>query len=187
MGAKKSVRREDILVAAEKILTERGEGAVCARSIAREIGCSTQPIYDAFSGMEEVRRGLIARAADTYARVTEEIAAEGKYPAYKCMGMAYVRFGRLYPNMFRMLFMDNGEAVGATVGEDMVTEAAKRISASTGMSLERARKFHYTMWISIHGMGVFAATGYLKLTEDEISEILTEIYRGLLHVNGIDA
>ena len=187
MGAKKSVRREDILVAAEKILTERGEGAVCARSIAREIGCSTQPIYDAFSGMEEVRRGLIARAADTYARVTAEIAAEGKYPAYKCMGMAYVRFGRLYPNMFRMLFMNNAETVGGTVGEDMVTEAAKRISASTGMSLERARKFHYTMWILLHGMGVFAATGYLKLTEDEISEILTEIYRGLLHVNGIDA
>ena len=58
--------REAVLQAAYRIARSQGAEAVNARAIARELGCSTQPIFRAFSGMEELRQELLGLARACY-------------------------------------------------------------------------------------------------------------------------
>ena len=47
MGAPKRITRETILQSAFTLLCKEGYEALNARSLARKMGCSTQPIYAA--------------------------------------------------------------------------------------------------------------------------------------------
>ena len=48
MPAVKKVTREKIVDAAVRVLQEDGYSAVNARSVAKKLDCSTQPIYSEF-------------------------------------------------------------------------------------------------------------------------------------------
>ena len=64
MPAVKKVTREKIVDAAVRVLQEDGYSAVNARSVAKKLGCSTQPIYSEFQNMEELKAALTARRGD---------------------------------------------------------------------------------------------------------------------------
>ncbi|MEI3065320.1 MAG: TetR family transcriptional regulator [Oscillospiraceae bacterium] len=44
--------------AAVEVLREGGFSAVNARSVAKKLGCSTQPIYSSFQNMDELKAAL---------------------------------------------------------------------------------------------------------------------------------
>lgn len=52
MPAKKQVTKEMILGAALRVLMEGGTEAVNVKSLAAELGCSTQPIYLSFDNIK---------------------------------------------------------------------------------------------------------------------------------------
>ena len=60
--AVKKVSREAILDAAVEVLRDGGFSAINARSVARKLGCSTQPIYLSFQNMAELKAALTERA-----------------------------------------------------------------------------------------------------------------------------
>ena len=62
MPAVKKVSREAILDAAVEVLRDGGFSAINARSVARKLGCSTQPIYLSFQNMAELKAALTERA-----------------------------------------------------------------------------------------------------------------------------
>ncbi len=47
--------RETILEAAFALVRRSGMEALCARAVARELGCSTQPIFRTFASMDDLR------------------------------------------------------------------------------------------------------------------------------------
>ena len=68
MPAIKKVSREEILRAAEAVLRDGGFSAINARSVAKKLGCSTQPIYASFKNMEELKAALTQRAIALHTR-----------------------------------------------------------------------------------------------------------------------
>ena len=60
MPRTKRIEKEDILRAAVQVVRTQGEGALSVRGIAKELGCSTQPLYSEFGSMEELRAALTA-------------------------------------------------------------------------------------------------------------------------------
>ena len=56
MPAVKKVSKDDIIDAAIDVLRDDGFSAINARSVAKKLGCSTQPIYFSFKSMEELRQ-----------------------------------------------------------------------------------------------------------------------------------
>lgn len=58
MPAKKQVPKERILTAALELLKTQGYEAVNIKQLSAALGCSTQPIYLSFSGMDELRMEL---------------------------------------------------------------------------------------------------------------------------------
>ena len=55
MPAVKKVSREEIIDAAVDVLRDGGFSSVNARSVAKKLGCSTQPIYFSFKNMDELK------------------------------------------------------------------------------------------------------------------------------------
>ena len=48
-----------------------------------------------------------------------------------------------------------------------------------GISREVARMMHLEMWVSVHGIATMIATSFLELETELISDMVTDIYRGL--------
>ena len=62
MPAAKKVSKDEIIDAAIGVLRDDGFAAINARSVAKKLGCSTQPIYFSFKNMEELKAALTEHA-----------------------------------------------------------------------------------------------------------------------------
>lgn len=178
MPPKVKVTKEDIIKTALEIVRSGGAEAINARSIAAELGCSTQPIFSNFSSMEELEEAVISAAHDIYLGFLESEAKSGKYPEYKAFGMAYIRFAKQERELFKLLFMYDRQGVELDTSADFEV-SVEYIMKASGMTRERAKLMHLEMWICVHGIATIVATSFLKLDTELISSMLTDVYQGL--------
>jgi len=178
MPPSKKIDREEIISEAIGLIREQGDGGLNARELAKKMGCSTQPIFSNFSGMDELRDLVIARAYGIYYGRLKAEMERGEYPPYKASGMAYVRFASEEKELFKLLFMRNRNGERLTETPDW-RDASAIMQKNLGLSRERANKFHLEMWVTVHGIATMLATGFLVLSENEVSEILSDCYLGL--------
>ena len=94
------VTKENIIHTAMEIVREQGADALNARTIAAELGCSTQPIFSNFATMDQLRLAVAAKATTLYEEYMGREIASGKYPVYKSSGMAYIRFAKEEKELF---------------------------------------------------------------------------------------
>ena len=92
--------------------------------------------------------------------------------------MAYVRFAKEERELFRLLFMRD------RTGEDLspppdFKESVDMIAAANGVTREQAGRIHLEMWAMVHGIGTMLATSFLPLDEGLISEMMSDVYRGI--------
>lgn len=67
MPPKQRITREMILESAFVMFVNEGMETVNARSVAKALGCSTQPIFSYFTGMQDLKSALDAKAQEMYA------------------------------------------------------------------------------------------------------------------------
>lgn len=180
MPPKTKITKEEIINTAVEIVRRDGADSINARVIARELNCSTQPVFSNFATMEDLRFAVVDAADALYQEyINREIAAE-KYPAFKASGMAYIRFAKEEKELFKLLFMRDRSAEA----EQPETEGTRKISdivqASTGFSGDKAALFHLEMWAYVHGIATMMATGYLELDTELVSDMLTDAYQGIM-------
>ena len=180
MSAKKQVSKQDILDAAQQVFYRSGMDGLSVRAIAAEAGCSTQPVYLCFSGMEELRQALAEHFLAQYENYLKKEAEKGEYPPYKAYGMAYIGFAKAEPAIFRFLFMrerqeneQNDEIPQST------RQAIAMASEQLWLSWEDAARFHTEIWIFVHGIASMLATSYLDWDMRQVSEMISDAYMGL--------
>ena len=112
MAPKTKFTRAEMTVAALQIVRERGVSALTARSVAEVLRVSTQPVFTCFHSMEELRREVLSAAREIYdGYIQEGLSAE--IPFYG-VGMAYIRFARTEPELYRLLFLTAPTPIGIT-------------------------------------------------------------------------
>ena len=111
MPAAKRISKEAIIDAAEAVLRTGGFEAINARSVAKALGCSTQPIYLTFRNMEELKSALTQRAIEQHTRrVRASLRAhEGCDSRYSSYGMGFVQFAAQEKQLFRWLYLEGGQ------------------------------------------------------------------------------
>ncbi len=180
MPPKKQITREDILQGAMTLFRERGMDAIGARELAHALGCSTQPIYLSFSGMDALKEALHEQMWVLYGAFLEHEMSRTDMPPYKASGMGYIRFAREEPAIFRYLFMRPRDAKEqAEDGTEHFSNIVDIVQRQLGLSREAATRFHMEQWIFVHGIASMLATSYLDLDEESISGMLTELYLAL--------
>jgi AcrR family transcriptional regulator len=180
MPPKVKISKQDIIDTALALLREGGENAVNARSIAAALGCSTQPIFSNFSSMEELEESVTLAAYECYLGALAREAKSGKYPAYKSFGMAYIRFAKEEPNLFRLMFMTDPHSLPMMPPEDPTHQQVSSLaSRASGLPGETAEAIYREMWVFVHGIATLIVTGVMDFQEEEISTMLTDVFQGL--------
>lgn len=72
MPAIKKISKETIIDAAVDVLREGGAAAINARSVAKELGCSTQPIYLSFQNMDDLKAAMTQRRRTAHPACAEQ-------------------------------------------------------------------------------------------------------------------
>ncbi len=179
MPPKAKTNRQQIIDTAFEIVQESGVEALNARTLARRIGCSTQPLFYNFSTMEELLENVIAKANDFYHSYIWKAMSEAKYPPYKASGMAYIQFAKDERNLFNLLFMRDRTNEKVDVQNANFEEIVSMLMTNYGLSHKEAQLFHLEMWAVVHGIASMQATAFLNLNTEMISTCLTDVFEAL--------
>lgn len=170
--AKLKITRETILKGAAEVLRKEGAEGLNARRIARELNCSTQPVYSQFKNMEELTAALREEAKVEYRRRIDGYLAESSRNRYEAYGMGYVRFAREEKGLFRFLNAGEEQKDLPRAEDPYLFDIIEEMKVLYGMDEARARAFHADMSIYSHGLAVLVNTESLSLTDEEIEERL---------------
>ena len=185
MPAPKKIEKEAIIDAALEVLRDGGFSAINARSVARKLGCSTQPIYVSFKSMEELKTALTERAVQMHTqRVRDSLHAhEGNDSRYSSYGMGFVKFAAEEKQLFRWLYLE-GQQLGPYQNDVLMSEVIAVIVEEFGYSEDVARRFHQDMIYFSYGLAILANTDHLPLSEHALREAFRREFRALTAIYG---
>ncbi len=179
---KQRLTREAVLETALNMVRKSGLAALNARALASKLSCSTQPIFSNFASMDDLKLAVTEAAISLYRDYTQKELSEGRFPAYKASGMAYIRFAKEEPKLFELLFMCDRRGQAEELDPMLEELILPMIVKNVGMTLDEARRFHFEIWAHVHGIAVFVATSYFEPTWEQVSDMVSNSYFGLLSV-----
>lgn len=184
MPPKAKFSKEQIISSALNIVRNSGLSALTARSLGKQLGCSSRPVFTVFSSMDEVAEEVIQKAKEIYKTEYVEKGLKQEIP-FKGVGTEYIKFAEKEPKLFQLLFMrevDSGADINSVLGiiEESYDLILNSIVSYYGLSTHCAEKLYKHLWIYTHGIAVLIATNVCSFTGDEISLMLTEVFIGLL-------
>ena len=175
MPAKKQITKDMILNAALKLLIEQGYEAVNIKGLAKELGCSTQPVYLSFSGMEELRQELIPLAVAAFEKYMKNGSEDGRIRLY---GMTYIRFAKEEPHLFCFLFMrPNAFAEIWQALLPMIERSIEELMAAYHISCADADILHDQLWMHAHGIASMIATDFCDWNMEKVEKMLSDCKR----------
>ncbi len=151
------------------VFRREGMGNVNARSVARELHCSTQPIFSYYTGMGELKNVLEGKARLAFReRMAEPLSAEN---ALLAVCKAYLRFAKEEPMLFRHLFIQTARGQEEIAADDVVPQQLREhVSSYYSLDAERAADLTRTACAYTHGIASVLATGVFRMDMDTACE-----------------
>lgn len=183
MPPKAKFTREEIIAAAMQIAREQGMAAVTSREIGKRLKSSACPIFTVFSNMDELNAALLSALRSLY----REYIIEGlrQEPAFRGVGIAYIKFARNEPKFFQILFMSESEKpadiehILAEIDENY-DNILRSVKEPYHLAQEDAVRLYQHLWVYTHGIATLCATKVCTFTDDEIIGRMAEIFSSLL-------
>lgn len=177
------IPKETILQHALEMLIRDGYSSINIKTLAKKIGCSTQPISWHFGNMENFRNALTEYALN-YANSKMLSASEGML-GFSNVGVGYIDLAFDEPNLFRYLYM-SGESGYHAGGFDILTTAdtnsamIEQIANQLGTSADKVSEFFRNTIIYTHGLACFVVSGLIKSTKEELYAMVEQGADGFL-------
>ena len=183
MPPKFKYTREQIISVALYLLRKGGIVAVTARAIGEELCSSPKVIFSLFEDMGEVKYEMTAAAKALYKSYVEKGLEQD--PPFKGVGMSYIKFAIEEPQLFRLLFMQENASVPRLDDVLLLIENSyelilQSIETSYGFTRETAEEIYRHLWIYSHGIATLIATRVCYFSLEEISRMLSEVFKGIL-------
>ncbi len=184
MPPKTQIPKEKILDTALQLVIREGYEVINIKRLAKELGCSTQPISWSFGNMEAFREELF-RYALNY--MNSKMRPNGTNPvaALFSVGETYVNMAFDEPNLIRYLRKDskglvNLGGIGAVFDEEKNKSLREALSRVVGISDEKVREFMDTVVIYTQGLVTFIIDGTITVSREEAMRMLEGV--GVMHL-----
>ncbi len=181
MNAK--IKKEDLIKGAINIIRTKGLEELSARNLAREVGCSTQPIFRIFENMDDLKNAVYD---DIYEIQNKYLLRENKHQVpFIGIGLYYIEFAKKEKNLFKFLFMSTCSKYNNILDmaeNEQGKKYALMIEKSTGLSNESSKQIYINTWLIIHGIASMMATTNSELSEKEIETIIFDAFKGYRQV-----
>ena len=192
MAPKNKFTREEIVDAAVRVVQKMGATALTAKSLAEELGTSTQPVFTCFGTMEAAKAEVYAAAE----RMFDEYLTAGlkeKIPFFGC-GTQYIRFAREEPELYRFLFLMRPEDMGNGAFSSMrhMQELVRPSLMDTyHINEQDSDRYFRDLWLVVHSLATLIVTGDCPYSDQEIGQILTgfsvSIFKAIKEIPGFTA
>ena len=183
MPPKPKFKKEEIVAAAMKVVSEKGIESLTAQELRNVLKCSASPIFTVFNTMREIQDEVRIAAMKRFEQY--EVAAVADMPIFKQIGMKMVMFGIQEPKLYQLLFMqEHGNAVtfDDVFGElgDTAKICIDAIEKDYALTAEQAKLLFENVWIYTFGVGALCATKVCRFTEEELSQMLTTEFQAMM-------
>jgi AcrR family transcriptional regulator len=177
MPPKAIVSKDDILKVAFQLTRKYGFNFVNARSIAKELGCSTHPIFRAYANMSELKKDLFGYIEKFYNQFMENRMTSSDL--FLSIGLAYIQFARTECNLFHMLFMAQNFELNDLmdlINQEDNREIIRGITLSSGLDEAGAKELYLNIWLFTHGIATMVSMNNVRLSDEQIGRMLKEAY-----------
>lgn len=180
MSGVAKIQKEDIINAALDLLNENNIDSIQARTLAKKLRCSTQPIFYQFNNMEEIKEEVRKKAMEIYSQYMLDI--KDKEKPYKNMGTNYLKFAKEKPQLFKLIFMSETKLTleNFMTYDENYKQISEIVEKQTGLKPEFIKEFHLRMWIFTHGIACLISTNVCDFTYEKISNLLLEQYNSMM-------
>lgn len=174
MAPKNKFTKEEMVEAALRVVREKGIDGLTAKTIADELGTSTQPIFTGFGSMDGVKQEVYAAAVAVYDRYTNAGLKE-KIP-FLGVGMQYIRFAREEPELYRILFLTRTQEKNYSAIKSM--QHLQELVRPTLMDIyhitaKEADLYFQDLWFVVHSLSTLIVTDDCPYSDRKIGQILT--------------
>ena len=175
MGRKIQITKEIILETALQMLLRDGYASINVKTLAAEIGCSTQPIVWHFENMNGFRKAFFEYCIE-YARQQFAVWNGSLDDLLTETARGYITIACNMPNLFHFVFADNKDACrNSEAVQKLQLDNTKKIiellCREKGLQESQAESFLMQYEFYIHGMASYTANGFIKYPEEEIIAI----------------
>ncbi len=185
MPLRSSFKKDAFIDAAFRIVRTKGWDNLTARSLAKELNCSTMPIYSYLKSMKNLYEELRKKAVDLL--ITYQTTPRTGQIFFD-MGVGYTLFAKQEKNLFRFLHQRKE-------GEERYQEIEKRIRESAfknltqnmkgdpileGLDEQTLKEVLTKMWIFVHGLAFLVNNNAFTDDENYVHETIKETGRLLI-------
>jgi len=179
MARKTQISKEVILEAAFRMLLRDGYASINIKTLAQEIGCSTQPIAWHFGNMEGLRSALLEYCL-TFLKDRFSIQGEKVSGILEGIASRYIELAFDYPNLYKYLYMSeqDGEKMGNLahlLRAENQDKVVQMIGQEHGISTEAAEKYLMNLQLYVHGIASFAVTKISFPSKEVIMQMIHEV------------
>lgn len=184
MPSSPKVQKEKILKTAFDLLLREGYGAINIKTVAQELGCSTQPISRQFGSMEGFRRELLGYSIE---QLKSFFSLKGELVSDIVSGIAkgYVNLAFDVPNLYKYLYMsEHAEERMSELIDGLRAENLEKVigmlKAEYDMPVAFAEEYIKNLNFYVHGVASYVAVGFVELSKQEILDRVQRVSVALL-------
>lgn len=157
------LKKEDIIEKAFELTRKNGFENITARSLAKELDCSTQPIFSSYENMDTLKRDVYKKA-QTFFEEFMNVDSKNEYPHFLNMGIKYLELAKHERHLFKLICMSDNFKLKSLY--DL---------AGDNIPIQNKKQF-VKMWIFTHGVASIIATNNTDIDDDEIKNLLIEVF-----------
>lgn len=182
MPRKPKFTREEVLDSAFEVARKHGLEAVSAASVAANMGYTGSSLFTHFNSMDEIRKEVLLMAKQKAEVFFKE--SIDYFPAFKELGIRWIRFAKEEPNLYRMLFAGNPfhhtENVETEFGK-VFEPIRKEIEKTFNISEYNAKRLMSGCITLSTGIAMSIINGFCEDdTEERLSEELSNMCIGMV-------
>lgn len=174
MPPRQKITKEMILEKGFELARQKGIETVNSRNIAKELNCSTQPIFSQFKTMEDLRKGVFDFACNKF---VDEVLKNSNDENF--LGLTtkwYLNLLRNEQNLYKMLYFSSGFSESPLIELFLNYESNKQIILKLQkdylLSKEQCLDILLRSFVVLHGIGSLITFNKFEISDDEIVNIV---------------
>ena len=182
MPPRAKITKEMVIDAAFEVTRAEGAENVNARTVAKKLACSTQPVMYHFAKIEDMKKAVYEKACWFHTEYLMNIPETRKDVMLE-IGLNYIRFAVKETNLFRFLFQ-SGFAVENSILQMVDAEELKPVLSAMQKEMklneEQTKEVFLTLALFVHGYASIIANNSLEFDEAAAAIHLERVYIGAI-------
>lgn len=181
---KQRITKDMVLEKALQIAREKGIEAVTARSVAKETGCSIQPIFSQFATMEDLKQGTFDYACQKF--MTELLSLQDTPDFLPKVSMWVIHLARNEKQLFHLLYLSNSYKSQNLLEVMLAYESNHKILEKMAeiykLDSKTCKEILVKSFLLLHGIASMISTNHMNFTDEQAALMMKQTVEDM--VNG---